>query len=103
MGWERRGSAGPYYYRSLRRGGRVVKQYCGFGSRGELAAKEDAERRAAQAAKQQAVREEMRTMQPAVALTSNVATDANLFLEAVLLTSGLHRNNYGPWRARRGE
>ena len=102
MGWERRGSAGPYYYRSLRRGGRVIKQYCGCGRRAERAAKEDSERRADRLAQRQAAREERRRMQPAVALTNSVATDANLILQAVLLASGLHRHNYGRWRVRRG-
>lgn len=102
MGWERRGTAGPYYYRSLRRGRRVVKQYFGAGDEAQRAPREDAERRASRAAQRQAVREETGQVQPIARLTNNVAIDANLLLEAVLLASGLHRHNYGPWRARRG-
>lgn len=46
MGWEtRRGKR--VYYRKVREGSRVRSIYCGAGERGELAAHEDAERRAA--------------------------------------------------------
>ena len=45
MAWEeRRGRA--YYYRSVRRGGRVAKEYVGPGPIGEPTASLDAERRA---------------------------------------------------------
>lgn len=46
MGWEvRRGMR--CYYRKVREGRKVRSVYCGSGERGEAAAREDAERRAA--------------------------------------------------------
>lgn len=46
MGWEvRRGKR--CYYRKVREGRKVKSVYCGSGERGEAAAREDAERRAA--------------------------------------------------------
>jgi hypothetical protein len=49
MSWERRTtSGGVYYYRKVREGGRVRSVYIGSGSRGEQAAREDAERRASE-------------------------------------------------------
>lgn len=48
MGWEtRRGRR--YYYRKIWDDGKVKSVYCGSGERGELAAREDEERRAARA------------------------------------------------------
>jgi hypothetical protein len=102
VAWERRAGAGPFYYRAKRTDGKVVKEYFGRGEKAQQAAREDVERRAARAAKRQAVHDEMRKIQPAVALTSNVATDANLLLEAIFLAAGLRRRNYGRWRLQRG-
>ena len=102
MAWERRGNR-RYYYRSIRRGRRVVKQYFGRGPLAEQAAREDAERRAARERERQAMLAEMRGMQEVARLTDQVETDARLLLDATMLASGLHRPNYGPWRRKRAK
>lgn len=45
MGWEKRGAKLVYYRKERGTDGRVRSVYCGSGERGELAAREDAERR----------------------------------------------------------
>ena len=45
MGWEKRGTKLVYYRKERGADGRVRSIYCGSGERGELAAREDAERR----------------------------------------------------------
>jgi len=45
MAWEQRGPQ-TYYYRSIRRHGRVTKDYLGTGPLAEFCAAEDAARRA---------------------------------------------------------
>jgi hypothetical protein len=45
MGWEFRGNNGPYYTRSRKVNGRVIREYGGRGRLGELLASEDEEER----------------------------------------------------------
>ena len=46
MAWETRGSSGRYYYRSRKIDGRVIREYCGTGIKGELAHLQDSVKRA---------------------------------------------------------
>jgi len=57
MAWEQRGSQ-TYYYRSIRRNGRVTKAYLGTGPLAEISAAEDAERRAQRHTEAEAWRQE---------------------------------------------
>jgi hypothetical protein len=43
--WEKRERGGLYYTRSRKEGGKVIREYIGAGSLGELAAKTDALKR----------------------------------------------------------
>jgi hypothetical protein len=98
MGWEYRGEAGPYYYRSVRCGETVRRKYFGKGLAAQLAAREDAERRAAEAAEQLELMAEIKQTQMNDLLAFEIDSNANLILEASMLTAGYRRTNYGPWR-----
>ena len=101
MAWEWRGNAGPFYYRARRDGRKVIKEYFGRGERAEQAAREDADRRARRSVMRHTERAETERVRPVARLTNELAADANMLFEAVLLAAGLHRRNYGRWRVRR--
>lgn len=100
MGWEKRTRGGLYYTRSQRIGARVVRQYCGTGEVGAMAAALDAEERAARQAEREASEVEHRQ--------ARVVSDALAGLEALtrqavadtLHAEGFHRHK-GQWRRRR--
>jgi len=102
MAWERRGKTTTYYYRSVRRDGRVRKQYLGQGPAAHKAAKEAAvERENREAGNRLISREAMKTAL-ALQLTEQVEMFSRSLMEAVLLGAGFWRQNYGRWRKRRG-
>ena len=102
MGWESRGKAGPYYYRSVRRGKRVLREYLGRGVAAERAAREDEQLRAARAQEHQAIIAEMAQAEPIQLMADNLEEEITLLTEASMLTEGYRRTNYGPWRRKRG-
>lgn len=104
MAWEKRGTSGRrYYYRSIRGpDGRVRKRYLGTGFAAEKAARQVAENRAEREAERARIREEIGRTEMPQKLTDTIEDSSQLMLEAMLLASGFHRHNYGPWRRRRG-
>jgi hypothetical protein len=100
MAWEtRRGHR--YYYRSVRRGGRVVKEYFGTGRVAELCAQLDAvtlERRAIERQDRGAERDRFDAMEGQT-LELIQLTDA--LVAATLTIAGYHRHDRGAWRRRR--
>ena len=100
MAWEtRRGRR--YYYRSVRRGGRVVKEYGGAGRVAELWAQLDAltlERRAIERQERAAERARSDALE-AQTLELIQLTDA--LVVATLTAAGYHRHDRGAWRRRR--
>ena len=100
MAWELRGNK-RYYYRSIRRGRRVTKEYFGRGPRAEQAAREDEKRRAECEHERQAMMQDILEIQEITRMTNQVQADVRLLFDAALLASGFHRNNYGQWRAKR--
>jgi hypothetical protein len=101
MGWESRGDAGPYYYRKVRRGGRVVSEYIGRGEAAELIAAldiVDRDRREGEAADRRAAREEEAE---ADARLDGMVREALSAASARLAELGYHRHK-GQWRRRRG-
>ncbi len=100
MAWETRGN-GTYYYRSVRVGGRVVKEYAGGGLMGLLGAEFDEERREERAARcehERAERERWDTLE-APADELDELTDA--LAGVALALAGYRRHDRGEWRRRR--
>lgn len=98
MAWEMRGAAGPYYFRSIRVGQRVLRQYCGKGAAARQAAQADEQRRTGKTAELRAILTELRHSRPAQQLTQEQEDQAKLLFEAEMLAAGYRRTNYGRWR-----
>jgi hypothetical protein len=100
MAWAWRGNH-RYYYRSVRAGGQVTKEYVGTGPLAELCAAIDAEQRAEREAKRDAWRQERAKMD---AIDSQLGAwwDAStMILKAVLYSEGFYQHDRGEWRKRR--
>jgi hypothetical protein len=98
MAWERRGRGRRYYTRSTRHAGKVVREYVGRGAAGELAAAEDALRRAQRQAERAAWLEGLARLDgPAGLAEFNRACE--LLTSAALLADDCYRH-YGTWRRR---
>src|SRR5438067_1866968 len=101
MAWEQRGNQ-SYYYRSVRTGTRVTKEYAGGGLTGALAADlddEQRERRARERAQLERDRHEWSDLErPALELDDLV----ELLTTVTLTTAGFRRHDRGEWRLRRG-
>ncbi len=101
MGWESRGGRGCYYTRSVRCGGRVVRQYCGTGERGEEAAELDRRSRAERDAQREKVRAAFGRAADVDARVHALYDATDAAVRAALLSAGYHQHNRGAWRRRR--
>jgi hypothetical protein len=101
MAWESRGGRGRYYTRSVRRNGRVVREYVGSGSVGEAAAVADRETGAARDAAREAARAALNRLAQADAHVTALCDAAGTAARAHLLIAGYHRHDRGSWRRRR--
>jgi hypothetical protein len=97
MAWEKYGRR-RYYYRSVRRGGKVNKVYYGAGPAGQLAAAVDTLRRAEQRAEANARKAQKDRLDAAVTLTRDLSGGCEVLAAATLLTAGYHRPSRHPWR-----
>ena len=100
MAWELRGNR-SYYYRSVRRGRRVVKEYCGTGRVAELCAQLDAlarERRADERQDRTVERDRLGALE---AQTVELIQLTDALVAATLTVAGYHRHDRGAWRRRR--
>src|SRR5215203_2249945 len=101
MGWEKRERGGPYYTRSKKINGRVVREYVGGGLLGRTAADVDArerQRREEEVEARQTERERLEALDGPVAKLCEI-TEA--LSRAALLAGGYHRHNRGEWRKKR--
>jgi hypothetical protein len=101
MPWETR-KGKKYYYRTVKRGGRVWREYWGCGPDARLAAALDAEERQRRAGMAAAFRDERVR---AVAADAAAALFAGLVLDllrAELVAAGYHQHARGHWRRRHG-
>jgi hypothetical protein len=103
MGWEMRGSNGPYYTRSTRVNGRVVREYVGRGPGADLAARRDAERRAERRAETERWEAERARVEAADEAVVGWCNLAQALLGSALDAAGYHRHDRGQWRRRRGQ
>lgn len=101
MAWETRNGRGLYYTRSKRVNGRVVREYVGTGLRGELAASEDAERRAERIDKREAWNVEKQELERIDGLLERFTEVASSATRLVFIDAGFHRHHRGEWRRRR--
>ena len=88
----------PYYYRSKRQNGKVVRQYVASGQMAELLAEQDARKREQQQARRTAKEEERLAFATARTPLLDFTVEADLLIQAMLLDAGYHRQNRGPWR-----
>ncbi len=98
MAWERRERGGPYYTRSKKVNGRVVREYVGGGVLGELAALMDAEERLQRGAEEAAWREERERLEELAGLVDESCEAVEAITRAALLAAGFRRHNRGEWR-----
>jgi hypothetical protein len=103
MGWETRNGKGRYYIRAKRQGGRIVREYCGTGELGEIAAALDelarAERAAQVAASSMNVGRLIKLDKLVAAYVKSVEVAAREALEA----AGYKRHERAEWRKTRGQ
>src|SRR5918993_5344113 len=96
MGWEeRRGRL--YYYRSVREGKRVRKEYGGGGALGQLAAQIDELERLQRKEKEAFCKEERERLQQSAGFLRELEEAAEILIRAQLLVAGFHKHK-GEWR-----
>jgi hypothetical protein len=90
-----------YYYRSVRSGERVKKEYVGGGLLGQVAAKLDERERLRRKEEVACWRVERERLEESAAFLQELTEAAEVLVRAHLLASGCHRHK-GQWRRRRG-
>jgi hypothetical protein len=101
MAWCSRGASGQYYYRSVREGDRVRKEYVGQGENAEQLAREVEERRQKRLATREALQCELAQVAGADQCLQELRQLANLLVKAVLLAANCYQH-HGQWRRRHG-
>ena len=87
----------PYYYRSVREGGRVRKEYVGTGALGEVAAALDELKRRQREEEAAYWREERERLQRSAAFLQELEEAAEILTQAHLIAAGFHKRR-GEWR-----
>jgi hypothetical protein len=101
MGWEKRERGGPYYTRSKKVGGRVVREYVGGGTLGHLAALQDAQERQRREEEATLWKEERERLEALLAPIEQLCEAAEILHRAALLAAGFRRHQRGEWRRQR--
>src|SRR5262245_31414613 len=99
MAWEQRGSQ-TYYYRSIRRHGRVTKDYLGAGLLAELSAAEDAERHAQRHSEAETWSQEQAALDVLDQQIDAWWDRSTVLLKATLYAEGYYQHDRGEWRKR---
>lgn len=100
MAWERRPS-GWFYYRSVREGRTVRKEYVGAGLVGQLAAELDADERARLVEARDADRDANLADSEADEPLRQLERECERQVRAALEAAGFHRPKRGKWRKHR--
>jgi hypothetical protein len=101
MGWEMRERGGPYYTRSRKVGGRVVREYMGGGTLGHLAAWRDALARHRREEEAASWKEERERLEALVAPVEQLCEATEIVYRATLVAAGFRRHQRGEWRRKR--
>jgi hypothetical protein len=103
MAWESRGVQ-RYYYRGVKRGGRVTKTYMGTGPLAMMLAEVDTLERMERREQAEAWQQTRKDMEALDAEISAWWDTTNAILDAYLTAAGYYRHDRGAWRkrARRG-
>jgi hypothetical protein len=103
MAWETRARGGLYYTRSVRRNGRVHREYFGVGPVAEAIAALDA----LEHDKRLAERRSLMADRQADAIVEAAIVEVDHIIETLtrleLVCAGFHRHHRGPWRKRRAQ
>jgi hypothetical protein len=100
MAWEQRGNR-SYYYRSVRSGTRVTKEYAGGGLMGALGEQFDAEQREQRAHERARFKKERARCAALEQPTRELDEIADTVTAAILESAGFRRHDRGDWRRRR--
>ncbi len=101
MAWETRERGGPYYTRSRREGGRVIREYVGGGLAGRLASEADRIERERREAEKRRYRQELERLRRSLfAPVLELSEAAEVLTRAELIAAGYHRHK-GEWRRER--
>jgi hypothetical protein len=103
VAWERRG-AGFYFYRSVRDGGQVRKEYGGAGVFGELAASMAEDERLEREARHQEAEEQIANALaacPPEDQLSAYSEQVDRVVSEAFTSAGFRRHKRGEWRKRR--
>ena len=96
MSWEeRRGRL--YYYRSVREGKRVRKEYAGGGALGQLTAQIDEFERLQREVEETSWKEERDRLERSAGFLRELEEAAEVLIRAQLLVAGFHKHK-GEWR-----
>jgi hypothetical protein len=100
MAWEKRERGGPYYTKSRRVNGQVVREYIGGGEFARIVSESDAMSRTLREAERQQQRAELERLEALAALVCELCDVTEVLTRAHLLTLGYHEHK-GEWRRER--
>src|SRR5689334_18194355 len=98
MSWEHPKRGGPYYTRSRRVNGRVVREYFGKGEGARDAYEEDLERREERQRRRAAWQGEVVSLEDTDQSAATFGQAAELLVQATLYVAGYHLHKRGEWR-----
>jgi len=101
MGWEKRERGGPYYTRSKKVDGRVIREYVGGGTLGHLTALQDAQERLRREEEAASWKQERERLEALVARVEDLCEATEILYRAALLAAGFRRHQRGEWRRKR--